>query len=419
MNTRSRIQVTLQQDKSESGQTMHDLDDLASRLRRSRDERGMTQEQLAEAADLSVATIQKLEQGQRKSASTATLIALANVLDVGLSDLIGKRPKLEPHPGGARVLGVRDALLAPELALPRQNKGDDTDQVTMPALQASLDSGWSSYWAGEFGTLAVIVPPMIAKAREAYRDDPVAAASILAQTYQLTACLLVHLGRDDLAVLAAERGTVAASSGTDELQWASLQGTYAWALLHQGRTEAAEHHAIEVAERIEPTMSQATPAELTVWGSLLLSAMAASAAGGRDHEAIEHLSLAKAAAARMDRDQFEYQTSFGPTQVAVQGTHAFAVLGQPNKALTSATTVQPSELPTIAYGRHLVDVAQAHVDHRDDDGALSVLQEANSLSPEWFRHQGPARGLVAELVHRRRRLPPRLRELARSTGLER
>ncbi|MEM8923061.1 MAG: helix-turn-helix domain-containing protein [Actinomycetota bacterium] len=393
----------------------YDLDDLASRLRRARGRRGLTQEGLAEAAQLSVATVQKLEQGQRKSAATATLIALANALDVELSELIGKRPELTQEPG-VSVLAVRDALLDPGHALPVDLDGEP---VTVDDLSLAIDSGWANYWAGDFGQLTVVVPALMAHARHAYRNDPLQAAGALARIYQLTACLLVHLGRDDLAVLAAERGAVAAESGDDQLQWASLQGTYSWALLHQGRTDAAESHAATVAAQIEPTMSQTTATEVTVWGSLLLTAMASAAAAGREVEAVEHLSLARTAAARVGGEHFAYEAPFGPTQVAVQGTHAFAVLGRSDKALASAAEVDPSGMKTISFGRHLIDVAQAHVEADDDDGALTVLQRANGLSPEWFRHQGPARALVAELVQRRTRLPARLRALAQSTGIDR
>jgi hypothetical protein len=74
-------------------------------------------------------------------------------------------------------------------------------------------------------------------------------------------------------------------------------------------------------------------------------------------------------------------------------------------------------LPGISYGRHLIDVAQAQIDVRDLSSTQTTLMEAEALSPEWFRHQGPARSLVSELVHQSRRLSPTLRQLARSAGV--
>jgi hypothetical protein len=43
-----------------------------------------------------------------------------------------------------------------------------------------------------------------------------------------------------------------------------------------------------------------------------------------------------------------------------------------------------------------------------------VLTQARAQSPVWFRHQGVARCLVADLVEQQRRLSPALRELAAS-----
>jgi hypothetical protein len=101
----------------------------------------------------------------------------------------------------------------------------------------------------------------------------------------------------------------------------------------------------------------------------------------------------------------------------MQGNHAYASLRRAGPALTSAAAVRPDDVPTIAYGRHLLDLAQAHLDSRHLDAAQGSLLEARSLSAEWFRHQGPARSLVAELVGRRTRLSPTLRDLAGSVGV--
>jgi hypothetical protein len=78
--------------------------------------------------------------------------------------------------------------------------------------------------------------------------------------------------------------------------------------------------------------------------------------------------------------------------------------------------VRRDDLFRISYGRHLLDVAQAHVDRRQDDTAIGVLQEANTLAPVWFRHQPPARALVAEVRERKTRLSPALRDLVQSLG---
>ena len=91
------------------------------------------------------------------------------------------------------------------------------------------------------------------------------------------------------------------------------------------------------------------------------------------------------------------------------------MLRLPDKALQAARKVNLDELPgTISQGRHLLDVAQAHVDARHSQAAPATLSRARSMAPVWFRHQGVARFLVQELCEQQRRLSPALRELATS-----
>ncbi len=388
---------------------------IGDRLRNLRTERALTQEALSERSGVSVDLIKKLEQGKRETARLTSLVALANALDVPLSQLMDKRPRLDG--GNDRlVLGLRDALLSPDL-LPGFDPADDGGEPTpLTALRGAVSRAWGDYWAGRFIDLARTLPGLIAEARVTRRTNGPPATGPLAQAYQITACLLVHLGREDLAALAAERGLAAAATGDDELQWATLNGAYSWALLSQARYEQAEQLAIRTAERIEPRFSSATEQHLTVWGGLVLWAMAAAVEGGRGDAAIDHLTLSRVGSARMTKDRHDYGVNFGPTQVAMQGTYAYAVLGEPDKALTAARDVHREDLFAISYGRHLLDVAQAHADARRDSVAVDVLQEAKNIAPTWFRHQIPARTLVTELRERKARLSPSLRDLVQSLG---
>jgi transcriptional regulator with XRE-family HTH domain len=385
---------------------------IGDRLRQLRSERGLTQETLAEQAGVSVDIIKKLEQGRRDSARLTTLARLANTLDVGLADLTDKRPRLD-RSGDRLVLGLRDALLSPDL-LPGIDPDDGGDATPLPDLAGSVQRAWKDYWAGGFVDLARTMPHLLAEVRLSERSLGSTAAGVLAQVYQLVACLLVHLGRDDLAAVGAERAITAARAGDDELQWATLYGTYAWVLLNQARHDEAEQLAALTAERIEPKLSTASSEHLTVWGGMVLWALAAAAAADKLDHAGEYLSLATAGSARLPRDRHDYHVNFGPTQVAMQATHAYAVLHQPDRALAAATDVRRDDLFTISHGCHLLDLAQAHVDLGAADAAEGVLREAKNVAPVWFRHQALARALVAELRQRRVRPSSALRDLVQA-----
>lgn len=94
----------------------HAADDVVPigvQLRRIRGERGLTQEGLAERAGVSVDLVKKLEQGSRATARLATLIALANALDVSLSQLTDKQTALdETQPASSAPPGRGPALSA-------------------------------------------------------------------------------------------------------------------------------------------------------------------------------------------------------------------------------------------------------------------------------------------------------------------
>lgn len=385
---------------------------LGGRLRRIRRERKLSQEQLAERAGISIEMVRKTEQGRRYP-RLPVLMRIAQALDVPLSELADNHPRLDGIEEGASVLALRDALLSPS-AIPGLGITDTGEPLSAAQIQSAADDAGATYWQGDFPRMTAILPRLISSGRASARDADPAASSALAQLYDLSAALLVHLGKEDLAAVAAERAISAAASSGDERLHAMMQGTYAWVLLHQGRLEEAEQIAAAAADRIEPGFK--APAEhIAAWGSLLMTALGPAAAAGRD-TVEDYVRLAGAGAERIGRRVHIYQTSFAPATVHMQATYAYAVRREPAKALAAAGKVHPGDLPgTISRGRHLLDVAQAHVDASHGHEATEALAEAHALAPVWFAHQGVARILVSELLDQQNRLTQPLKSLADAT----
>ena len=63
---------------------------LAKRVKDCRKQKGWTQQKLAEKTGLSFNTITKIEQGIGDSPTLKTLLKLADALDVGLDELVGR-----------------------------------------------------------------------------------------------------------------------------------------------------------------------------------------------------------------------------------------------------------------------------------------------------------------------------------------
>jgi len=219
-------------------------------------------------------------------------------------------------------------------------------------------------------------------------------------------------------MVAAERALSAAARGDDELQHATLAGTASWVLLHQGRHADAELVARRAAEAVQPRQMGSAPREqVTVYGELLLSAAAPAAGEARAAAVAGYMEAAAEAAALLPEDRHDYWVSFGPTQLAMQRCYTSAVLGEPGAALDAAKGVRQADLLPISWGAHHLDVAQACVDARKYRLATGALLTACEVSPQWFRHQGIARGLVRQLVEHERRLSAPLKRLQVVTGV--
>jgi transcriptional regulator with XRE-family HTH domain len=410
-NRRSAPILDLLLESRKGAGLMNDNSTLGSRLRRLRHERKLTQEDVAGRAGISTQTVAKTEQGKMYP-RLPMLQRLADSLDVPLSELADSRPRL----GGAddaSVLALRDAILSPAIL---GLSGEDTEPLTPEVMREAVDGAARDYWAGDLARLAATLPGMIGAARATRREHGTAAAVPLVLAYDRAAGLLVHLGREDLAAVAAERAITAAADGDDGQLLATMHGTYAWVLLHQGRHAEAEKIAADAARRVQPGPG-AGDRDLAVYGNILMTAVGPAAAAGRDVGT--YITEAGEAAGRMSGPAWLWATNYSRSSVWMQATYAHAVQREPGRALEAARNVDPADLPgTISWGRHLLDVAQAHVDNRHAGAAVAVLTQAHEMAPVWFRHQEVARLLIAELLEwqQRQRIYRQLSRLAAATG---
>jgi len=63
---------------------------LAKNIRRLRTKKGLAQEKLARLADISTATLVKIESGVAKEPTITTVTKIANALGVSVDELIGR-----------------------------------------------------------------------------------------------------------------------------------------------------------------------------------------------------------------------------------------------------------------------------------------------------------------------------------------
>ncbi len=226
--------------------------------------------------------------------------------------------------------------------------------------------------------------------------------------------MLVHLGKVDLAYLAMERGLFAAEQSDDVLRKSALTGWLSWVLLHQaGSSGDAKYIAVREADSIEPRMKGARPEEVSVWGSLLISAAVAAARDNDAGEADDLINLAEVAATRLDgmgySPRMYNQSPFGLPLLIMQTVDIAVVTGRPGRALTVAEKMPPNDMPLASTARHLADKAFAYTELGKVRQAEEMLYAIRRQASNWMRYQSYPRVIVAELWEREKR--------ARSAGL--
>lgn len=375
-----------------------------------------TQQELADAAGVSVDLVRKLEQGRRRTTSIGTLQRLARVLDVDVTELLGaNRPVPPAGPDQGRVGPIRDVLLGVDDLLGETEGPDAQDAV---GLGRAAVYAWGLYWSGRYGPLAAALPRLLIDARAgvlgAGRAGDAAVVDLATQVHQLTALTLLRLDAADLAYVAASRAVGLGAEGGDGLRHAVSLTTAGYVLLRQGRYGEAQRVS-EAAVRAATTIGSCSAAELCVYGNGLLGVATSAVRAGRRGDAEQVLEEAALVAARVGRDRADYEAQFGPSNVVMQTADA-AVVGEDFEAAATAAGRMPVDtgLPLAARSRHLTDVAHAQLRLGDLSAAEATLIRLQRAAPEWTAHHALPRLLVGELLtHRRpseqlRRLAARL-----------
>ena len=399
---------------------------LGDRIKRARTRRQFTQEQLAEKAEVSVDLIRKLEQGVRHTASMSSLTRIARAVDKDVPQLLGQTstiaPKVDEEAVG--ILAIRDELTSlsyfPGLA---DEEVFNDEPVTVDGLRMALAHAESIRQHGSFAQLGVMLPGLMAEARAAVRelsgDDQVAAFGLLSEVIQIASTMLTALGKPDIGYIGLIRAQEAAEKSGNELLQAMNVSALSWVFFKQGRLDDAETAALRKAEQLEPDFVRGSAESLAVWGILMLRAASAAVRNKQVDRSEEHMSLARAAAARVGKDYNIYATPFGPTNAGIAAVNAAVESERFEHALELAKSMPTGGWVSPTWkARHLLDVAIAHSELEQDEAATAQLLAAEQIAPEWMRYHTLSRQTVQELAERARRKQTPLLRLADRLKIE-
>ncbi|MFI9341600.1 helix-turn-helix domain-containing protein [Streptomyces sp. NPDC052773] len=399
------------------------------RLKELRLTRGLTQEGLAERAQLSLGVVKKLERGG--TARLETYHALARTLGVRTSALF--------EPGGphATTRGDDDNIdlmpLRQALAPPITLGGRLTDAIVEPdldRLRSTATEVGTAYHRDDYGYVADFLPSLVHAAHSAvdhfdHGPEHTEALRIRSDVLQMAGRYLTQVRAYDLAHIALRDAIEDAARVKDMGGVAAAVYQQGWLLMRQGRLDEAEQVSIATADAVEPRISRATPQALGAWGKLLVHGSAAAARNNRPQEAREILRLGRTAGAALGGGQAVAVSSWGRFDwrtVAFQGIENQLVAEKPDRVLRlSERMPKPADAKgRLFMRRHLLDVAHAHVMLKQTDAATDILGSLMDDTPQWLRHQRMAADTFHELLRRskRRSLTSKQRDLAAFFGTQ-
>lgn len=376
--------------------------------------RGMSQEVLAGLVGRTTDWLSKAENNRIELDRLSVIRTLADALDVSLGDLLAEPTLVEwsDESGRRTVPALREALMDYRLLTPLLGTtAGDGEPPALADLRADVGEVWDAYQDSRYGFAARQLPLLLADALVAARsyggtgrED---AHALLALTYQGAAMVLGKLGENELAWIAADRGLTAAQQSGNEVITGSLFRSVTHCLLSTGRFETAVELVNDAAGVLQPGLGQASPAYLSVYGTLFLTGSMAAARAEDRATAQTFLREAEEAAGRLGADANHMWTAFGPTNVAIHRVATAGELGDMQIAAELGQQLDTSGLPTERRVRHILEVARALSAWNRTDEALAMVLEAEQIAPEQVRHHYMSRELVLGWVRGTRGRPSR------------
>ncbi|MGW5673926.1 helix-turn-helix domain-containing protein [Streptomyces sp. NPDC003860] len=408
--------------------------ELAENLRRYRRARGLSQEQLAHRAGLSVGPVRRIEQGDDR-VRMETLHALARALGVKTSALMTPGPPVPVKLDDPNRLNLRDLRIAltPAVSLaslaPPVGPEPDLPRLRRMARDASI-----LYYSDSYQSIAADLPGLIRAVNDAvaYYDDGaerVEALVVRSQALQLAGRYLTQIRQYDLAHSAVREAITDAQAAGNALVAASGVGGMCWLLLRSERFDEAEDVAVATMDLIEPKISGAAPDEYATWGGLAMEAAAAAVRNNRPKEAKAYRKAAGTAAKALGtthKNVLRHWSRFGPVTASMKELEDHMIAGDARTVVRKAReeeALQEQHWPRLGEpstndaGRYRLDLARAKVRTGDPTAAMEELTQLDESAPEWFRHQSSAAQTFMEITKKRRTLTAEMREVGSHLGV--
>ena len=230
-------------------------------------------------------------------------------------------------------------------------------------------------------------------------DARLCACTLSAETHHVAASVLLKLGDQGLAWVAADRSMHAARASQDPVTIGSSARIITHALMNSGHLGAATSTASALAARLDSDVPAPTPESLSVYGSLLLRG--AIAAAQRDDRQTAHSLLAEAedAGRRLGKDANLRWTAFGPVNVRQHQVHVAVTLGDAGTAIDTARRINLDQITvTERKASLLIDTARAFLQCGRHENAYLALRAGQDTAPEEITGRPAVHQLLRDLI---------------------
>ena len=373
---------------------------LGRKIAAERRRRGLSQPELARMIDRSVAWVSQVERGVRRVDRMSVLETLAVALDVPLAELAAEAPVVaavtEESPGA----GELRLVLSGAHMLRAMLGGGRAPAVS--TLRGKAGTACDLTHAGRYNELTELlhslIPDLETAARTAPEDQRAGAFELLAMTYQACSAALAKLGEPDVAWIAADRAMAAAERAGDPLLVAAGAYRLVFVFIAGRHYGQAEETARIAADALTPMAGQGNKQAMSLLGGLTLQRAVIAARLNDADTAYGQLERASQIAGQLGEGRNDYNTEFGPANVALYEIAVAVELGDAGRALRVAATVDTAGLSAERRARMLIDVARAHAQRRQVTDAVAALREAEEITPEQVRSHEMVRQLVSDLL---------------------
>ncbi|MFF9146154.1 helix-turn-helix domain-containing protein [Streptomyces sp. NPDC014861] len=388
-----------------------------------REQRGLTQKQLAAEIGRTASWLSQVERGIQPVNRLDVLRLLADGLGVSVQELRADAPTQAPVEEPAIELpnDLDQARLVisghpvPEVVLDPAGPGP----ANMEELQRSVDRVWELTHANEFAELSSTLGPLVPRIERAARTAPSEERGrlwgLLSRTYQALAAAFVRQDEADAAWVAADRAIRAAEESGSTLEVFASVFRLSQAFVRLKHLDQAEHSATTALNALERHYRETAdePEALSVIGALHLALALIHARAGDRTRARQEMKRAREVAARLGEDRNDFNLEFGPTNVEIQAVSIAVELGDAGEAIEVGTELDTSSLSLERRARLKMDLGRAYAQRRQVGEALEALLDAEDLSPDLIHTHVAARETIRDLLlFAGRTTPPELKELA-------